>query len=1140
MHFPIVLMLMVCVGARFSSADIVVKATTTRCYSPAFLMYESMMNKFLEGYQTLTTIIGDDMVDNAIIEAIKCHRVNKLQASYKLYTVDTYFQSVERDRNNPTYGYNLNPYPLWEAFHCEANVSMIMEQVLPAIAFRNPVARIVLLVRGIAKYDMLQFFRSAWIRFKMLDILILSRIDYQTLLVCLFNPYLTERDEMLDERNMHCHQLRTMEDVLLFNEEAQQFTYERINNLHLYQLKVAITDVDLMSKAVFFHNGTIRRYQYLDGEMVEIFRERMNFTIQYIQLNYQESVGFISSNGSIGGSLQMLEENTIDLAANSRSIMQHPMRNLQYVHFLCPIRLVFVVPFNYFHDRYKMVFFHAFSLQMYSTNIAMAVLLPALLLVLMRRDFSARAYAKESFRILAIVFACSVALPRNTRHRLVLMGLMFYSIVAYSAWQGITIVQLNQDDEKLRNIQTLEELVETDLNLKAIVTFGNAIRGKVWNGSDVRGRIAARLDVQWTPSNISIIPEVADSRTSAVPIIEYFVEVVRSRYFDLERKRSKVYFIRESFIEYLTAMALPKNSPLFPTIRRLTMNCLENGVVNFQLSLIRHKGVLLQIAQNRNRTLRDEPPARRVNLFNMRIVFFVYIVMNAICYNMLSMDCTNKRQSRVAVAMVVYISLFLDNMLLTVIVPILPDYLVQFHANVPASVIYKNFSLHYVPKLIGAVSDGMVIVQPTNPPTDRTIEQENGSIGILLGVKALVQLVANPLVGSGTVRFGYCIPITFGTFNLLLASLIFGFGTSYTSLFVARAIHGLGSACIGVCGMSLVAQLYTEPDRRSKVMGTVLGAMAVGVLVGYPFGGIAYEIAGKAAPFHVLAVLCGANLVLQYFQLDLSSYRYINLLPRDSSSTNTTRSGMRRATWWPLLSNPLILVVVGGIWISTSAMAILEPCLPIWMISQLHPKKWQLGTVFIPDSIGYWLGTNFFGSVAYRFGQIRVSIVALLLVGSSCILIPSANTVAGLLLPHLGLGLGIGVVDAALVPLLATLVDAQLGGTAHLEQDGELSPEASGGEHGYGAVYAIQQIAVSVAYSLAPIVGGELVPVIGFATILRTLGVLNILYVAVLACSSFRSCGGTTLLAGSCTKQTALPLASSEPTSYRRFYNSVE
>uniref|UniRef100_A0A182JM48 Major facilitator superfamily (MFS) profile domain-containing protein n=1 Tax=Anopheles atroparvus TaxID=41427 RepID=A0A182JM48_ANOAO len=481
-------------------------------------------------------------------------------------------------------------------------------------------------------------------------------------------------------------------------------------------------------------------------------------------------------------------------------------------------------------------------------------------------------------------------------------------------------------------------------------------------------------------------------------------------------------------------------------------------------------------------------------------------------------------------------------MLLTVIVPILPDYLVQFHTSVPASVIYKNFSLHYVPKLIGAGSDAsFVVVQPTALPApdgrSPAIEEENGSIGILLGVKALVQLLANPIVGSGTARFGYCLPIVFGTVQLLLASLIFGFGTSYGSLFVARAIHGLGSACIGVCGMSLVAQLYPEPDRRSRIMGTVLGAMAVGVLVGYPFGGVVYEVAGKAAPFHVLAVLCLANLVLQYLQLDCGAHRFHAALPRvDATSTTTVTTDERRPTWWPLLSNRLVLVIVGGIWISTSAMAILEPCLPLWMIAQLHPKKWQLGTVFIPDSIGYWLGTNCFGSVAYRFGQIRVSVVALLLVGSACILIPSASTVAGLLLPHFGLGLGIGVVDAALVPLLATVVDQQRECQPPEHELDLASPGEPGGRHGYGAVYAIQQIAVSLAYSLAPIVGGELVPIVGFPTVLRALGVLNLLYVPLLTYSTVRNSLGQP----SGKTQTDLPLASSEPGPYRRFYNAVE
>lgn len=57
-----------------------------------------------------------------------------------------------------------------------------------------------------------------------------------------------------------------------------------------------------------------------------------------------------------------------------------------------------------------------------------------------------------------------------------------------------------------------------------------------------------------------------------------------------------------------------------------------------------------------------------------------------------------------------------------------------------------------------------------------------------------------------------------------------------------------------------------------------------------------------------------------------------------------------------------------------------------------------------------------------------------------------AKSMKGLIIPHAGLGLGIGVVDAALVPLLATLVDSK-----HRAD--------------YATVYAIQQTSVSLAYA---------------------------------------------------------------------------
>ncbi|SPP81210.1 synaptic vesicular amine transporter [Drosophila guanche] len=502
----------------------------------------------------------------------------------------------------------------------------------------------------------------------------------------------------------------------------------------------------------------------------------------------------------------------------------------------------------------------------------------------------------------------------------------------------------------------------------------------------------------------------------------------------------------------------------------------------------------------------------------------------------------NGSSNRCLIAVIVYLALLLDNMLLTVIVPILPDYLagLELEASTPlvlsleettpsSKLAYRsgemlggghqlhtakhpipgksmvNFTLLQISTerpttstvtpmttatalmLDTVQSGGTNVTTPTskvapdslktsivhsNSSRSLTLAQENGSIGLLLATKALVQLIFNPIVGNATGKFGYRLPIVVGTFFLLVSSLVFTVGESYWSLLVARAVQGVGSACINICGMSLVAQSYPEEARRSKVMGIILGSIALGVLLGYPFGGILYDLMGKSAPFIILSTLMFFSLGLQLLTMDLSVQPQVVV--------------EETPKWRPLLECKMILAIVLAIWFSTSTMAMLEPCLPIWLIQYLKPNKWQLGTVFIPDSVGYFVGTNFFGSVAYRFGQVKISCISLLLVGIASILIPSATTVSQLLLPHFALGLGIGVIDAALVPLLATFVDATLA----QEEQGEVSTPISS----YGTVYAIQQTSVSLAYCLAPLIGGEMAQTFGFAWLMRMVGICNMIY----------------------------------------------
>lgn len=80
------------------------------------------------------------------------------------------------------------------------------------------------------------------------------------------------------------------------------------------------------------------------------------------------------------------------------------------------------------------------------------------------------------------------------------------------------------------------------------------------------------------------------------------------------------------------------------------------------------------------------------------------------------------------------------------------------------------------------------------------------------------------------------------------------------AMLLARSIQGVCSACIGVSGMCLAAETFQDENARSKIMGILLGGGALGVLVGYPFGGFLYEFVGKSAPFLVISFMAFMTL----------------------------------------------------------------------------------------------------------------------------------------------------------------------------------------------------------------------------------------------------------------------------------------
>jgi len=442
------------------------------------------------------------------------------------------------------------------------------------------------------------------------------------------------------------------------------------------------------------------------------------------------------------------------------------------------------------------------------------------------------------------------------------------------------------------------------------------------------------------------------------------------------------------------------------------------------------------------------------------------------------------RESRKLVLVIVAIALLLDNMLLTTVVPIIPEFLYHVRHR------YDHLTTTTTPQ---PTTTPMTTVEPewmmssfsdweydnmTREEAERVVEstrrtttltalekkhkelvEENLEVGVMFASKAFVQLIANPFVGRLTNTIGYSIPMFAGFIIMFLSTVIFAFGRSYAVLFFARALQGIGSSCSSVSGMGMLADRYTDDKERGNAMGIALGGLALGVLIGPPFGGFMYQFVGKTAPFLILAFLALADGCLQM------------LILQPEVIKNDDPAPSLRA----LIEDPYILVCAGAITFANMGIAMLEPSLPLHMMEKMGSEKWELGAAFLPASISYLIGTNLFGPMGHKMGRWKASLVGLAIIGVALILVPMATKQSQLIIPMAGLGFAIGMVDSSMMPELGNLVDLRHSSV-------------------YGGVYAIGDVAFCVGFAVGPALSGTLVKHFGFQKMLIGVAFLCFLY----------------------------------------------
>lgn len=131
----------------------------------------------------------------------------------------------------------------------------------------------------------------------------------------------------------------------------------------------------------------------------------------------------------------------------------------------------------------------------------------------------------------------------------------------------------------------------------------------------------------------------------------------------------------------------------------------------------------------------------------------------------------NGGRSRVILVAVVYLSLFLDNVLLTVVGKLFKPFIVEdlFLQRYKTSCNWNNLIMNKKKNISVPIIPDYLCTLDGNS-TGNGEDDENGRVGLLLSSKALVQLILNPAVGTFTGTLGYTKPLFLGNLSLLLAA----------------------------------------------------------------------------------------------------------------------------------------------------------------------------------------------------------------------------------------------------------------------------------------------------------------------------------------------------------------------------------
>jgi DHA1 family tetracycline resistance protein-like MFS transporter len=315
---------------------------------------------------------------------------------------------------------------------------------------------------------------------------------------------------------------------------------------------------------------------------------------------------------------------------------------------------------------------------------------------------------------------------------------------------------------------------------------------------------------------------------------------------------------------------------------------------------------------------------------------------------------------------------------------------------------------------------GFSLVMPLLAPFAKQYGFNGWQIGLLFSAYPMCQLVAGPILGHLSDRYGRRPLLIFSQAGTALSFLILGLSRDFSVMLLARMLDGASG------GNILVAQAYvadvTVPEHRARGMGLIGMAFGVGFVLGPLLGGLLLS----------LPLAIGWRLRLPFlFAAAFSTLAWILVLtrlPEPRSSERASREPARvisRRGVVDTLTIPGVGRLVLTAFLAVFAFSAFEATFALFLQSSMKYDARQAAFAFA--AIGFLSAAVQGGLIRRlvpRFGEMRLIVAGLMLAvlgfAGLALVLNSAELSASMVL----LGVGQGLITPSISGLLSRITPA--------------------------------------------------------------------------------------------------------------------